>query len=210
MANPFIFNWPAPNLQAVSQTQALGSAGPLVINGSLAAGGQVDFVGFARTVSLTSTANLSAVTFTISGTINGLNIMDTVAGPNINTIESNLIFDTITDISTNAAASNISAGTGTTGRTVWFDHFHNTICCDSVVQVTVTNNINYSFVTTLTDVSFNPTANIPLFTPIAAMTGATTNKLGDYMFPSNSSAIQVNSSDSTGTLTAIFLQQGIV
>lgn len=210
MANPVIFNWPIFNTQAICQTQTLGSAGSLMINGSLAGGGQVVFMGFARTVSLTSTSNLSAVSFTISGTINGLAITDVISGPNNNTIESDLIFDSILSITTNNAAAGISAGTGTTGRTQWFHHFHNTISPDFSVQVSLTSTLNYSFVTTLTDVKFNLPANISLFTPITAMTGATTNQLSGYTVPSRSSAIQVNSSNSTGSFTAIFIQQGVI
>jgi hypothetical protein len=210
MANPMIYNWPTPTTQAISQTQTLGSAGNLMINGSLAGGGQVIFMGFARTVSLTSTSNLSAVNFTITGTINGITITDVIAGPNNNTIESDLIFDTVLSIATSAAAANVSAGIGTTGRTQWFHHFHNNISPDFSVQVSLISLINYSFVTTLTDVKFNLTANIPLFTPIPAMTTATINQLGSYTVPSRSSAIQVNTSNSTGSFTAIFIQQGVI
>jgi hypothetical protein len=210
VANPVIFNWPIPTTQAVSQTQTLGSAGNLMINGSLAGGGQVVFVGFARTVSLTSISDLSGVTFVISGLINGLSISDTIAGPNNDTIESDLIFDAILSISTDNAADGISAGIGTTGRTSWFHHLHNTISSDFSIQVNLTSTINYSFITTLTDVKFNLPINIPLFSPISAMIGATTNQLSSYMVPSRSSAIQINSSDTNGTLQAIFIQQGLI
>lgn len=211
MALPIIYTWPTSSTQAISQTQTLGSAGNLMINGSLASGGQVVFNGYARTVSLTSSDDLSGVTFIISGTLNGINITDTiVSGPHANTIESDLIFDSVTSISTNAAATNISAGIGTTGRTAWFKHYHNTICPDFAMQVTVTNNINYTFVTTLNEVINSAESSINLFTPVSDMIGATTNLLEHYMMPSRFSAIQINSSDDMGSLTAIFLQQGII
>jgi hypothetical protein len=208
MANPVIFNWPAPTTQAISQTQSLGEAGDLMINGSLASGGTVAFQGFARAASLTSANDLSAVSFIISGTINGLSIEDTINGPNANTVESDLIFDTITNVSINSSVTDVSVGTGTTGRTGWFRHNHQSICPVFVIQVTVTDTINYSFATSLSAVDFQPESSIPLFYPMSGMVGATSSMLASYMVPSRHSAITINSSNDTGSLQAIFLQQG--
>jgi hypothetical protein len=210
MAFPILYNWTPSSTQAISQIQNLSGAGNLLINGSLASGGTAVFPGYTRTVSLTADNNTSGISFTIFGTVNGVDILEIINGPNNTTIETTQIFDSVYDIACSAAVTNISAGIGTTGRTPWFLHSFNTMCPEVGIQVTVTNTINYTFITTLTDIQNTVESNITLFTPVTSMTGATTNLLADYMMPSRYSAIQVNSSNSTGSLSAIFLQQGII
>jgi hypothetical protein len=211
MAYPLIYNWTPSSTQAISQIQTLSEAGDLLINGSLASGGTAVFPGYARTVSLTADNDTSAVSFTILGTINGVDVSYTMSGPNTTTVESTgFIFDSVYQISSNAPVTNISVGIGTTGRTAWFLHSFNTMCPEVGIQVIVTDTINYTFVTTLTDIQNTLESNIPLFTPLTDMTGATTNLIDDYMRPSRYSAIQINSSNNTGALNAIFLQQGLI
>jgi len=65
-----------------------------------------------RAISITSTANLSAVNITVSGFDQyGQAMTETRAGPNITTANFQKAFAFITSITTSAAASNISAGT---------------------------------------------------------------------------------------------------
>jgi hypothetical protein len=210
MAFPLLYNWTPSSTQAISQLQTLVSAGNLFINGSLASGGTAVFPGYARTVSLTADNDISGVSFMIFGAVNGVDITEILNGPNNTTIETTQIFDSVYDIVASGPVTNISAGIGTTGRTAWFLHSFNTMCPEVGIQVTVTDTINYTFVTTLTDIQNTNESNIPLFTPITDMTGATINLIEDYMTPSRYSAIQINSSNSTGSLSAIFIQQGLI
>lgn len=132
------------NLATIAPVQALAAAGALFINSTpnnqganpftesgtilILNGGPYYYDNVARTVSLTSTANLSARTITITGQgiapnggipINPLNtpISENIAGPNANTIDSVNYYTRIDSITIDGVAANISAGFGTAGIT---------------------------------------------------------------------------------------------
>ena len=87
----------------------VAAAGQLTLNGSLVGiTGQVSFInmGYASGLSITSGANISAATFTIVGTYNGLIIQESLVGPNNNTVYTNNLFHTIVSISVNGAIAN--------------------------------------------------------------------------------------------------------
>lgn len=54
--------------------------------------------GYASSISITSAADISAINFTITGTFNGNNIVEVLAGANTNTVSSLNLFDTISSI----------------------------------------------------------------------------------------------------------------
>lgn len=214
MARTHIYNWPLTSTTAICALQTLAGAGAASINGALATPAgpmgsayQVVLGEIGRTVSITSANNLAGVNFTIAGYLNGAAVSTTIAGPNATTVYTTAVFyDVITSVTTNAAAAAFSVGTGTTGVTHWFnsDQYQNALGLG--IQVVVGGTITYSFLTTLDDPS---TVTTPTsFTPIAAMTAATTNQLGSYLSPTRNSRIAVTASDGTGTLTATFTQQG--
>lgn len=217
MAIPAVFTWPAANTQAICATQTLGAAGSLTINGTLAqtiTGGPpyVIFPGISRTVSLTSTNDLSGVNFTITGTYRGSVQTQTIAGPNNNTVYTTAtypnFFDSVTSITTNGAAAAVSVGTGTLGFTHWYNfNYHATYpAISSQVIVTGTPNITYTWNVTLDDIQSN--ASPATFAPVTAMTTATTSQLGLINTPIRYCAIQITAA-TTGSLVATFLQQGI-
>jgi hypothetical protein len=105
-----------------------------------------------------------------------------------------------------ATVGNVSIGTGTTGVTHWFNSDQYVNVLGLSCQAIVTGTITYSFLTTLDDP--NDVASPTSFTPIAAMTGATTNQLGSILTPTRNSRIAVTASDGTGALAITFLQQG--
>lgn len=125
MYNDRANNWPAQDLQAVALSQTLGSAGSLTLDGtySTIANSTISFLdlGFVRTVSLTSTNNLSGVHFTITGAQNATPITETISGPNNNTVYSFNAFDVVSSISTNGAAAAVKAGTGLDGFFPFFN-----------------------------------------------------------------------------------------
>lgn len=212
MANITVINWPAPDTQAVSLTQASVAAGNLLINGTLAnksgfGAPKATFVGIYRKVTLTSAADYSGVNFTITGTYQGQTISEVLAGPNTTTVSSVNLYDSVTSISAAGAfpPSTISAGTGTTGATHWFNSNNQSTVANMAIQAEVTGTINYSFQTTLDDVQ---TATPVTFTPIVAMTAATASQLAGYSVPTLYSRIAINSS-TNGAVLCTFLQQGI-
>src|SRR5271155_6191383 len=115
--------FPVANVADVCAAQTTAGAANLVLNGNLANpnSDQVSFIsrGYSRSVSLTSTGNLSGVNFTIVGTQNGVPVSQTLSGPNNNTIYANpttITYDVITSITVNGAvATAVSIGTGYTG-----------------------------------------------------------------------------------------------
>ncbi len=85
---------------------AVAAAGKLTLNGSrVGVNGQVSFIniGYASGLSITSTEDISAATFTIVGTYNGLIIQESLVGPNDETVYTNNLFHTIISISVNDA-----------------------------------------------------------------------------------------------------------
>lgn len=205
MAIPAVFTWPVRDTQAISLTQTLGAAGNLLINGHLAFYPYVALDGIGRTVSLTSAGDNSGVNFTITGTRYSRPVVETIAGPNANTVETTAIFDTITSISVDGAVTAVSAGTGTTGETNWYNFNYHMGTPNMSIQTTVTGTIDYSFQVTLDDVQTNLTPNA--FSPF--MTNATNNQFQFQFFNCQYANIIINSSNNTASLVATFLQGGI-
>lgn len=208
MAKPVVYRWPAADEDGICLSQTTVNAGNLVLNGALVSNGVVSFVGIYRTVSLTSANNLSTENFTITGTLNGELVNETIVGPNNNTVYTTQLFDSITSISVDNGVVGISVGTGNTGMTHWFNsNYHSTVLGMSVQIVVSGANIIYSFQTTLDDVQTNsePTT----FKPIDEMTDASDNQLASYNVVNRYSNIVITGGDGTETLVATFLQQGI-
>jgi hypothetical protein len=88
----------------ICASQTTAGAGNLLINGSLAVGGRVDFL-WKQRVAVNSAGNLSALTFTVTGTgADGVTAQtDSFAGPNNNTVEGSKYWTSITQISVSGA-----------------------------------------------------------------------------------------------------------
>jgi hypothetical protein len=231
MSAPTVYTWPALDKAAICALQTIGAAGNLIINGTLAsafhypydsASGPVTYAAssttyalpsvtfpkISRTVSITSTGNLAGVNFTVTGIYQGSIVSQTIAGPNNSTVTTTQLFNKVTQVSVSGAvATNVSVGSGATGQTQWLKESTFRMVHNLSIQVAVSNaNITYSFQTTLDEIQTILTPTV--FTPIAAMTGATTNQLGNYTPPTNYSNIIITAA-TTGSLVATFLQQGI-
>src|SRR5271155_3612802 len=104
--------WPVNDTQAVCNTQDVGGAGDLTLNGTYynSTTNIVDFFdnGFVRQVTLTSINDLSGSTFTINGIQNGLVVNETITGPNGTTVGSTNYYDFIVAVSVNGAVSGVS------------------------------------------------------------------------------------------------------
>jgi len=226
MSRPVKILWPVTNTQAVCLNQTLGAAGYLNINGSLASDINnpprfVKFDNIARQITLTSTANLSGIQFTIIGLDEyGNEDVVQINGPNNNTVNTGAsLFSVVQSVFANAAVgTNVSVGTGTVGATVWIRSDYQRSVNNFVVSVDVTGTINYSFETVLYDPNLlegdaiiHPIdgVTIPTIPTATPMTNCTVDCTASYNFPTHSSRIYVNSSDGTGSLKIYFIQQGI-
>jgi hypothetical protein len=103
----------------IAVAQQLGAAGDLDLDGVLVAGG-VAQLGDQRRVYIESTGNLSGINFTVYGTRDdGVEIQETLAGPNnsdVNTIQD---FTTVTRVAADAAVgTDVIVGTGDVGSSL--------------------------------------------------------------------------------------------
>lgn len=119
MARYLRYVFPVANNVDVCALQSTVGAANLVLNGNLAdqVTNQVSFIdrGYSRSISLTSANDLSAATFTISGTQNGVFVTENVTGPNDETVYSMLDYDVITSIIVDGAVNAVSVGSGHSG-----------------------------------------------------------------------------------------------
>jgi len=103
------------------------------------------FNNLARTITITSSDNVSAVNITITGKdIWGNTISETRVGPNNTTVTSTNQYNQITNIACDAALTNFSFGSGSTGTFIWakLNQFNNSAY--TTIQADVTGTINYS------------------------------------------------------------------
>ena len=93
----------------IAALQTLGGAGNMTLTGAAATFGGT---GSSQKVSLTSGGNISAVTFTITGTDSkGAAQSEELTGPNATTVFSTKFYNTVTQIAADAAVgTNTSAG----------------------------------------------------------------------------------------------------
>lgn len=213
---PSVYTWDAQSLNAICALQNTTGAGNLILNGTgIVSNADNGFPTFtyasvSRTVSLTSANNLSASNFTITGTYRGSAQSETIAGPNANTVETTVYFDSVTQISVNGAVNGIRAGTGTTGFTRWFWRDNNRSISAISIQVEVINaTVDYTFQITLDNV--NSDANPATFNPLGSFVNGSTSQFGGDLsvVPFAFCRLFMNSSDATGSLRFTVLQSGI-
>lgn len=107
-----------PDPNGVCVDQQAGGASALVLNGADVSGGVASFAAageyerVAYRLSLESTGNLSGVDFTITGTdAEGKALVEVIAGPNNNTVETTGYFRTVTSIAVDGAVgTNVEIG----------------------------------------------------------------------------------------------------
>ena len=89
--------------------ETLGSAGNFTIDGALSSTASSNLK---STISISSSSNNASVTFTITGTdVDGVAQTETITGVNANTVNGTKFFKTVSQISSDAAASDIDVGT---------------------------------------------------------------------------------------------------
>lgn len=110
----------ASDTQGVCASQTIVNGTALKLNGTFsdAINSQVVLLdqGYSRTITIVSTNNLSAITFTILGVQNGVTITENLVGGTANTtVESTLIYDKIISITPNGSTTAVRVGTGYKG-----------------------------------------------------------------------------------------------
>lgn len=224
MARLITLSFPASNTQFLLSTTAVGggATASIILNDPY----PFVFSNLARTITLTSTDNLSAVNFTITGTNQfGVTISEVLAGPNNNTVTSVNQYHTITNIASNGAYTNFSIGSGSTGHFQWIKVNTFNIDPNITIAAEITGTINYTVNQDIDylEYSKNISSNIgegstlsyfintaPISFPVtAALTAATTNQIFTLTTPTTALQGIINSS-AGGTLTLNILQQGII
>lgn len=185
------------------------SAGALTINGALASGG-VATLDVQRRVLITTAADESAKTFTVTGTNWAGNIVSqTIDGPNASTGATTISFKTVTSVTISASAAGaVTVGTNGVADSPWvrFDDFApNYISVNCVVDGTV----NYSVQTSLDDPN-NFTSPVPAgdMAWLDALDGnivsESTDKSGGIQYAPTFARVVLNSG--SGSVRGTFLQ----
>jgi hypothetical protein len=209
VSNPQTRLWLPQNKEAFCQTQDLEQAGSLSFREEAVLRNPMR--GAARTVSLTSDQDLSGVDITCEGILNGLSVSETLKGPNTNTVETTQLFDRVRTIAVSGAVQNLSAGTGTKGRTGWvlFD-YQRSFPSLSAQVVILDGTAKYSLMGTLS----NPAQTVDMTKRLFVITNDMKEKEESALvpvmpFPVRYVCVQILEGEATTSLEITFLQQGV-
>lgn len=143
MARLITLSFPALNSQLLLPTTVAGGGVNVII--PLATPYPFVFPNLARTITITSTDNLSGVNFTISGTDQfGNAISEVLVGPNDDTVTSVNQYNTITSIESSADATNFSIGSGSTGTFQWIKINTFNVSPNATISAEIVGTINYT------------------------------------------------------------------
>lgn len=198
---------------AIALTQTPSGAGALTLNGALVTGG-VAVLDTARRVAVTTAANETARTFTITGTAaNGKVQSETITGANAGTTFTALDYKTVTSVTISGAASGaITVGTNTVASSRWlrmdeWAHAQVGLQCD------VSGSVVYTVQQTL-DNPNDPTWPVApaavnwVDHPDALLVNATVTRQGNYGYVPL--YVKVTLLSGTGSVTLTAVQAGSV
>lgn len=123
MSQFYEYTFPVASANGVASTQTPVNGGNLVLNGAYSNSvTSIVNLGFSSVLSTTSAgADLTNVTFTATGSQNGVSVNDVIKGANAGTVNGVQYFDTITNISVNGAIPNgATVSIGTSGSAGFF------------------------------------------------------------------------------------------
>jgi hypothetical protein len=192
----------------IAVAQQLGAAGNLTLDGDLVAGG-VAQLNAQRKVGIASTGNLSAITFTVSGTDQaGRSISEALAGPDNETVSTVLDFYTVTQVAASAAVgTDVEVGTTGVGASMpipldqYISPFNVSLICD------VTGTVNYTVQFTGDDVFAGTGVGPFTWFDHPDITGSTADDTGTFISPVAATRIVTNSG--TGSVVFQIRQAGI-
>lgn len=222
MSYPTVYTFAAASAAYICALQTTAASGSLTLNGT-----GVDTTstyllnsprmtlsgsGFERTVSLTSTGNLSGVNFTITGKdIRGAALTETRVGPNSNTVYTTAYFYEVDTVTVDAAVGTaVSVGIGTTGRSQWYKIDYQLTPVNVGLGVTVSGtDLTWTIVQTMYNVSTaEPAANSIINNSDTNLVSQTTSRQGNYAFPAAATRCQVSAS-TNGSLVFNVNQAGV-
>ena len=216
MPRPIRYSFIASSTTYTALAQTLAGAGNMILNGtgsdeSPTRRMRLTGSGFARPVTLTSTGNISAVNFTITGTdIRGAALVEVLAGPNNNTVSTTANFYSVTSIAASGAVGTAtSAGIGTTGVSQWtkVDYLKNPV--NIGLGVNIIGTINWTIRQTTNNVdTAEPASTDILDHDDTNLVAQTVKRQGNYAFPFGAFLLVVNSSTG-GSLTFDSYQAGV-
>jgi hypothetical protein len=204
---------PLASADADGIAQAQNPASAFTLNGALVSGG-VALLGAPRRVLITTTANETGVTFTVTGTNKAGDVLsEDVTGVNNTTTYTALDFYSVTSVTNSAAlAGNVTIGTNGIGGSPW-------VMLDPwalpavAVQINVSGTVNYTLQQSLDDPNdpTNPTTAASMTwidSADTAVVGATTAQQTNYAFTPRYVRVLLNSGG--GSATATIIQSGSV
>jgi len=191
---PAQFTFTAPSVNAICATQTTTATSQAVaINGSLRDYSALDYqvqravvgAGIQRTITITSTGNISTSTISISGvTVNGVSLTTTVTGPNNTTASTTTEFAVVTAVSVGTIATTaFTIGTGSIGTTNWVqtDTFKTPFAVTVACNITATTTIA-SVQDTPGDVNDSAFATTMIFTH-PTMSAISVSAESNYAYP---------------------------
>lgn len=204
---------PLASADADGIAQAQQPAATFTLNGALVSGG-VAQLGAPRRVLITTTADETGVTFTVTGTNRSGDVLsEALAGVNNTTTYTALDFYTVTSVINSAAlAGNVTIGTNGIGGSPWVrldDYAPHGVA----IQCTVSGTVNYTLQQTLDDPNSPTNAVAPsamtwVSSSDTSVVAATATQQTNYNFTPVFARVLLNSG--TGTVTATFLQASAV
>ena len=188
---------------AVCLDQTRGTAGSLTLNGGSVVAGVAVF-NAAYLVTVTSTANDSTRTYTITGTnSSGMAISETITGPNTTTVSTTRYFKTVTDVAVvgGGTVGTVRVGFGSSGVTppIILD-IHGRP--DISLQVVVSGSATWTIQQTL-DSMWDVPAPTWFSHPDPNMVAQTVNRQGNYAYVPAAVRLQITSGTGTATITII-------
>jgi hypothetical protein len=192
-----------------TQKPAAGGVQSLTLNGALVTDG-IAYLGSQRRVLITSDANDSVRTFTVTGTNwAGDIISETITGPNTTGVYTVLDYLTVTSITISGnAVGNLIVGTNGVGGSPWvrFDDFAPS---NISIQCNVSGTANYTVQSTLDDpndpfVPVLPADMTWISSSDLAVVAANSSQQSNFLFTPKYARVLINSG--TGTVTSTFLQ----
>jgi hypothetical protein len=198
----------AASVNTIAQSQSLGAAGNLTLNGSAASGG-VATLDTQRRVLITSAGNDSGISFTVFGaTDSGTAIQETVTGANAGAVATNQDFATVTLVAASGAtASTVQVGTNSTGSTRWLLTDQHLTPGNISLGGTVSGSVTYVAEYTYDDFLNLAAGAYPLPRTVLGLTNVTTSTDAQLGYPVKGVRLTINAG--TGAVTLTVTQAGL-
>lgn len=213
MSTPIVYQWKVPQGNLICDQATADASGNLPLFNNARS---ISLQGVSRPLAISSTSDLSSVSFAISGLYNGFSVLERINGANNGTVFTQNVFSSVNGIvvtGTMAGAVDIGTGiapTGIQGVSDWFsvDYYRNVLNL-GVYAVLVAGNVNYTLETTLDSVQSVQESDLTLFNPVSNIISSTTSQNAVLTDPIMYVRLKFNQGTNvTGQLKAYFMQQG--